>query len=245
MIRLCIISVMIFRLDLVFFPPVQAIEEAGQVKNTKDSQLIDKREEQMAEPYNHSGQLEEAREGFAKVTGTDLTAAPQGYREEDYLAKIDSVLEKRPEPSQLAKAKLPEKTSEAEGPEKPKAERKDVKINEVAAEEEKVMEEISGLIIEQTMTGIGYGFYETFFVLWEAPEGIKEYNIFIIERASPTWGSWVEVNVDDTTVWSNVLKPRFEEIEEAVKEAVEVAKIYLQHYEEYQLQSEDMVGNGM
>ena len=112
--------------------------------------------------------------------------------------------------------------------------------------EEELMEEISGLIIEETMTKIGYEFYEYFFLLWEAPEvGVKDYNIFINERASPLWGSWVRVNVDGTTVWNRVLRPRSEEIEDAVKQAIEATKQYFYNYEQYQFQTEDMVGTGI
>lgn len=116
---------------------------------------------------------------------------------------------------------------------------------EIAAEEE-LMLEITGLIIEETMTRIGYEFYEYFFLFWEAPEvEVKDYNILISEKASPIWGSWVKVNVDDTTVWSKVLRPRSEEIEDAVKQAIEATKQYLYNYKQYQFQTEDMVGTGI
>ena len=117
---------------------------------------------------------------------------------------------------------------------------------EIAAEEE-LMEEITGLIIEQTMTRIGYDFYEYFFLLWEAPRevGVKDYNIFIDERASPMWGSWVSVGVNGATVWNKVLRPRSAEVEDAAKEAIVATQQYLINYEQYQFQSEDMVGSGI
>lgn len=117
---------------------------------------------------------------------------------------------------------------------------------EIAAEEE-LMEEITGLIIEQTMSRIGYEFHEFFFIRWEAPKGIKDYNIFIDERASPLWGSWIQVKIDTNVVWSKVLKPRSEEIEEAAKKAVKVTKEFLEHYEEFkrELEGPDMMGSGI
>jgi hypothetical protein len=112
--------------------------------------------------------------------------------------------------------------------------------------EQELMKEITGLIIEQTMTKIGYDFYEYFFLLWKPPEvKIKDYNILITERASSQWGSWVGVDVNSTEVWSGVLKPRAEEIEEAVKQAIEATKQYLNNYEQYQLETEDMKGSGI
>ena len=116
--------------------------------------------------------------------------------------------------------------------------------DEMAAEDE-VMLEITGLIMEETMTKIGYDFYEYFFLFWEAPQGIsvEDYNILISEKASPMWGSWVRVDVDETTVWSRVLRPRSEEIEDAVKEAIGTTQQYLHNYEQYQFKSKDMVGS--
>lgn len=109
------------------------------------------------------------------------------------------------------------------------------------------IEEITGLIIEETMTKIGYEFYENFFSLWEAPKGITGYNIYINEKASPMWGSLVYVNVNNTLVWNRVLRPRSEDIEEAAKNSIEVVKNYLFQYEEIkrQLENVDMIGDGI
>lgn len=117
---------------------------------------------------------------------------------------------------------------------------------EIAAEEG-LMDEITGLIIEQTMTKIGYEFYEYFSLLWEAPltTGIRDYNIIINERASPLWGSWIWIDVNGTTIWNQVLRPRSAEVEEAAKGAIETTKQYLANYEQYQFQSEDLVGTGI
>ena len=86
--------------------------------------------------------------------------------------------------------------------------------------------EIQGLVIDETQTKIGQDFYQSFFALWEPPEEV-ECIIFIIERASPQWGSWIWVRVNDSVVWRGVLRPRSEEIEEAARRAVEVARKYL------------------
>ena len=117
---------------------------------------------------------------------------------------------------------------------------------EVAVEEE-LMTEITGLIIEQTMTKVGYDFYEYFYMLWEPPPEAagREFNIYISERASPMWGSWVDVSIDDTVVWSSVLQPRSVEIEDAVAEAIMVVQQYFQDFQEDQGQIEEMVGTGI
>jgi len=79
------------------------------------------------------------------------------------------------------------------------------------------------LVIDQTETRIGHEFYWNFVNVWEAPAGIKDYNIFITERASPVWGSWIWIEVGDFVskeiVYQEILKSRSrsKEIEEAAK----------------------------
>lgn len=114
-------------------------------------------------------------------------------------------------------------------------------------------EEIAGLIIDQTQTRIGHEFYRNFvtFQETEALKGIKDYNIIVIERASPRWGSWIWIEVGSfisrKTVHRTILKPRTEEIEEEAEKAVMVIKEYLDHLEEYEkeVRGKDMKGNGV
>ncbi len=103
--------------------------------------------------------------------------------------------------------------------------------------------------MEETMTKIGYDFYEYFFINWEVPQGITvtDYNVVIHEKASSVWGSLVWIEVNETPIWNNngqVLKPRGGEIEDAAKLAIQVVQMYLLNYEQYQFTSEDMVGTG-
>ncbi len=66
--------------------------------------------EEIVELYNrsvefyHIGQLEKAREGFAKVAESGLLVAPAGMTAEDYLMKIDSILGQRVKPLAPSKA---------------------------------------------------------------------------------------------------------------------------------------------
>ena len=123
------------------------------------------------------------------------------------------------------------------------------------AEDAQDIEEIGGLITERTMTKIGYEFYENFYTSWESledlPKEFKDYNISIIERANPTWGSWIQVKVSvkitPTIVWSNIVRPRSTEVKESAEKAVNATRNYLYRYEEYRaaLESSDMAGNGI
>ena len=111
--------------------------------------------------------------------------------------------------------------------------------------------EIDGLIIDQTQTRIGQEFYQNFVTFWEAPSGIEDYNIVIVEMANPTWGSWIWIEVGGLVskeiVYRETLKPRLEEIEETAKKGVEVVREYLYRLIEYgkEVTEKDMSGTGI
>jgi len=111
--------------------------------------------------------------------------------------------------------------------------------------------EVDGLIIDQTQTRIGQEFYQNFVTFWESPIGIENYNILVTEMASPTWGSWIWIEVGDLIskeiVYQEILKPRAEEIEDAAKKGVEVVKEYLYRLKEYgkDVSEKDMAGTGI
>ena len=114
-----------------------------------------------------------------------------------------------------------------------------------AAAEKLVFEGFNGLVMSETMTKIGNEFFEQFCLLWEPPTtGLNGYYVLISEKASPMWGTWITVSVDDVAIWSKVLKPRSEEIEPEVEEARAIVYEYVSNYEQYQMQTEDMAGTG-
>ncbi len=171
-----------------------------------------------------------AVDGKTAEAGREAPAQGGSRPQDPNGSKTTGVLEK--EPPEILKAAL--------------AEYKKAK-SEAAGAEESLMREITGLIIEETMTRIGYDFYECFFMYWKVPQGIRDYNILITERANPMWGSWIQVEVNEIPVWNTVVKPRHDDVEEAAKNAVEAAKEYLRNYDVFrkQLQSEDMSGDGI
>lgn len=143
----------------------------------------------------------------------------------------------RPEKAPEDPGRTPERSPESEKP----------AIREFVAAEESLMAEITGLVIEQTMTRIGYDFYEYFYIHWTPPQltEIEDYNIYIHERASPLWGSWVWVTVNDRIIWQKVLRPRAAETEDAAKLAIKVTTNYLTNFDEYAMGSEDVTGTGI
>lgn len=119
----------------------------------------------------------------------------------------------------------------------------------VTAQEEVKREqiEIDGLIIDQTQTRSGHEFYQHFVTFWEAPEGSEGFNIFVGERVSPQWGSWIWIKVNDVMVYRNVLRRRTEEIKEVAKKVVEIVKGYLYQYSinGKQLEDSDIARDGL
>lgn len=169
-----------------------------------------------------------------EIPPKDIVQVPE-KRETPEPKKVPSVQEQAVAPKPIIKE---EKSAVVQNPDA---------TREMIAAEESLIDEITGLIIEQTMTRIGYDFYEYFFILWEEPQlaQVGDYNIYINERASPLWGSWVWVAVNDTIVWQKVLRPRAAEVEDAAREAIEATKQYLMNYEQYVFQSEDIAGTGI
>jgi len=107
--------------------------------------------------------------------------------------------------------------------------------------------EIDGLIIDQTLTKIGHEFYEYFYALWEAPLEIKDYTIFITEKATLSSTSLIWINLNEMIIYQQLLKPRSEEIEEAAKSGVATTLQFLYQYQQDQKQLDggDMSGSGI
>ena len=125
--------------------------------------------------------------------------------------------------------------------------KKEVKKSNRSEESKGYSLEIDRLIIDETKTKIGRDFYDIFFTFWKKPQGIKDYTIYIKERAHPRFGSWVWINIDDKIVYQNVLRPRYDVIEEASKAGVNatIQFLYRRNQDEKQLLEEDMSGRGV
>ncbi|MCB0284575.1 MAG: hypothetical protein H6627_08090 [Calditrichae bacterium] len=107
--------------------------------------------------------------------------------------------------------------------------------------------EIDGLIIDYTISNVGRDFFDNFYSVWEAPYGINDYNISISEKPLPNIGSIVSADVNDTPVFSKVVNPRGETIENAATEAAEIILDYLIKLNDAksELDNEDLSGSGI
>ncbi len=111
----------------------------------------------------------------------------------------------------------------------------------------KEVEELDGLILDQTRTRIGRDFFDKFFSLWIAPEGVSEYTVIVEEQPSRNRLGYVEIKVDDAVVASYNLQPRESWMEEAATNAVERLTNHLENLSQTQkeLDSGDQAGSGI
>lgn len=114
-------------------------------------------------------------------------------------------------------------------------------------QENQLYSEITGLIIDDTLTPFGSRFYHNFYITWQPPKVGIDYNVYLEEQFSPNWGTRLTVRVDDYFIWQQRLQPRSAVIEEAVEKAQGAVYQFLANYEEYQKQlgGSDMAGTGL
>ncbi|MHA7128919.1 CsgE family curli-type amyloid fiber assembly protein [Algoriphagus namhaensis] len=110
-----------------------------------------------------------------------------------------------------------------------------------------VVLEIDGLVIDETKTKSGREFYDLFYRDWTAPEGAKNYSIFIVEKPFRLNQTFIEVSINETMVYQTFLQPRYEFIETIAQESIASTQFYLAQYEELvrQLGGEDQSGSGI
>lgn len=107
--------------------------------------------------------------------------------------------------------------------------------------------EIDGLIIDETKTKGGREFYDLFYRDWAAPDGAKNYSIFVVEKPFRLNQTYVEVSINETVVYQTFMQPRYEYIEGIAQESIASTQFYLAQYEELvkQLGGEDQSGSGI
>ena len=107
--------------------------------------------------------------------------------------------------------------------------------------------ELTGLIIDETVSKIGRDFTASFFNNWQMPNKQLEYSILIQEKPVPGNGSKILVYVDDYLLFQNFIQPRADVIEDNAKYATQLVNSYLDNFEliQQQLQGEDLSGTGI
>jgi curli production assembly/transport component CsgE len=90
--------------------------------------------------------------------------------------------------------------------------------------------EIDGLILNQTKTRTGHEFYRQFAATWEPPPEANEFNIIIIENATPQWGSIIQIKVNEAVVFLSLAKPGEAALKELAGKAAERVREYITVY---------------
>lgn len=229
------------RTDIPSLAKPKAITTSSKETDSKAVDSLQQNDKTQVPPANTANSA--STQARVKIKSTPLPDVPENER------KVLLQKQKRREDlaRQLAEI-LRRKIAERKGV---KLENPDISIERAATEaeikaEEQLMFDITGLVIEETMTPIGYSFYEYFTMHWTPPKTtVRDYNILITELASRLWGSRITVSVNESPVWSQSLRPRSSEIEETAQLAVITLQDYLMNFEKYQFQSVDMGGPGI
>ncbi len=82
--------------------------------------------------------------------------------------------------------------------------------------------EIDGIIIDESLSKSGRDFYELFFSNFTKPKGYKNYHIKIKERPFRMSTTLIEVYLKDQLMYQQILKRRYDEVEQMAKDAVDV-----------------------
>ncbi|MBJ6107392.1 hypothetical protein JAO73_00105 [Hymenobacter sp. BT523] len=88
--------------------------------------------------------------------------------------------------------------------------------------------ESSGLVVDQTISKIGHDFYDQFFARWEAPPGNDDFTIIISERLGRGNNVLVALSVNENELLEFPLQAKYDLIEEAAQQAIEIASGFLQ-----------------
>ncbi len=91
---------------------------------------------------------------------------------------------------------------------------------------------VAGLIIDRTHSVIGRDFQDAFNDHWTEPEGVSSFTIRIDEQPLPQFGSKIQVSVEGTTLFQAQLRPEYQRIRKAARQAAARTRYYLQEFYE-------------
>ncbi|HET9505008.1 MAG TPA: CsgE family curli-type amyloid fiber assembly protein [Hymenobacter sp.] len=87
--------------------------------------------------------------------------------------------------------------------------------------------EAEGLVLDQAISKLGHDFYDLFYSLFEAPNGVADFTIVVSERPARANASLVVLTVNDTELLELPLATRFDQLEETALYAVGIAQDFL------------------
>lgn len=87
--------------------------------------------------------------------------------------------------------------------------------------------EISGLVVDQSITKPGRDFYDLFYSQWEAPNEVQDYTITIGEKPFRATSTLLTVRVNEADLLEFPLQPNYDLVQDAVQEAIAYVQDYL------------------
>lgn len=84
-------------------------------------------------------------------------------------------------------------------------------------------EPLGGIIINRTMTVLGWDFYSDFSEIWQAVHPDSKFTLTVTERPTAQYGSEIWVSYRDQRIYHTFLSPARSGVKEASKQAVEIA----------------------
>lgn len=87
--------------------------------------------------------------------------------------------------------------------------------------------EISGLVVDQSITKPGRDFYDLFYSQWEAPTEVQDYTITIGEKPFRATSTLLTVRVNEADLLEFPLQPNYDLVQDAVQEAIAYVQDYL------------------
>lgn len=103
-------------------------------------------------------------------------------------------------------------------------------------------EPLGGIVINRTMTVLGWDFYSSFSSIWQALHPNSPYTLTITERPTAEFGSEIWVDYRDIHIFHTFLSPARSGVKEASKRAVGIAYENIRKIEQArkELKSDDL-----
>ena len=80
---------------------------------------------------------------------------------------------------------------------------------------------IAGLVVNQTLTNVGYDFYRIFSILWSEKSDTGNYSLSVQERLSKRYGNQVGIYLGQRRVFNTVLPQKYDGLRSLGEKAVE------------------------
>lgn len=81
---------------------------------------------------------------------------------------------------------------------------------------------LRGLIINRTITTLGWNFYKSFSGVWEALHPNSEFTLTITERPTAQFGSEIWITYQNTTLYHAFLAPAVSHVNQTAKQAAQI-----------------------